>query len=264
MNTYNFEEGLWTNVYSNIIRKDGPLNNEPEMLLSAELRNPLVYLMILDRIAFGKRGLPLNKIKVGNSNVIPYINRLEKMDIIKREYPLNEPKRGALYVFKEEFFRFWFKYIRRNYWLIEMEKYKSLLDNIKESINEYLAYTYEKILREFLILSAGQTICGVKIPNFRKFGPFWQNEIEVDALGVFRDGILVGEAKWSEKKLSLHDISEIIEKAKTLAERFGKQKYIVIILSKSGFSRKYEEENLLLLDHTSLENELDKHLHRTL
>ncbi len=152
MDSYNSDISVWENIERVIVNKNGPLNNEPEELLSEELRSPLVYVSILNRVSEGRRGLPLAKIKAGNVNVIPYIRTLEKMDIIERLYPLNEKKRGALYVFKDEFFRFWFRFISKNYWMIEMGRYDLVIDKIKNEINDYLSFTTERILRELLIL----------------------------------------------------------------------------------------------------------------
>lgn len=258
MDSYDFSIDIWGNIEILIVRKEGKLNNEPENLLASELRNPLVYMSILERISMGERGLPLGKIHVGESNIIPYIRKLEKMDILKRIYPLNEPRRGALYAFKDEFFRFWFRYIRRYYWLIEMERYDIVLENIKSDINNYLGYTYEEILRELLVLLSGRKINGMKIPTFKKFGPFWERDLEVDALGVSQDTIIVGESKWQDKKLGIREISKILEKAELLAQKFGKKRYIVIILSKTGFRRDYSEENIILLDHEKVEELFDR------
>jgi len=94
------------------------------------------------------------------------------MDIIERMYPLNEPKRGAIYAFKDEFFRFWFRYIQRNYWLIEMERYNVVMEIIKQDINKYLSFTLEKILRETLTLFMGRKLVDTYIPIMRKFGPY--------------------------------------------------------------------------------------------
>ena len=262
VDVYDFNKDIWTNIEDLLVRREGRLNSEPEMLLASELRNPTVYMSILNRIAMGERGLPLGKIRVGDFNILPYIKQLEKMDILERLYPLGEPRRGALYVFKDEFFRFWFRYIRRNYWLIEMARYDLVMENIRRDINNYLSYTYEKILRELLILASGRRIGNIEIPRFRKFGPFWERDLEVDALGIADRCVVVGEAKWREGKIGFKEISETIEKAKILAEKFKKRDYIVVIASKEGFRRRYEEENLVLLDHENIEKSFDTLSHK--
>ncbi|MHA1676441.1 MAG: ATP-binding protein [Candidatus Njordarchaeales archaeon] len=250
---FNKKLSLWENVLQLIIRKDSPLNNEPDSLLSAEVRSSTTYMAILNKISEGRRGLPLGKIKVGNVNVIPYIRTLEKMDIIERLYSLGEKKKGALYVFKDEFFRFWFRFINKNYWLIEMERYDLVIDEIKKNINEYLSFTSEKILRELLILYSGKVLFGKRIPKFTKFGPFFERDVEVDALGVNKDIIVVGEIKWKNEKLGLKDISKVIEKTEYLAKKLKRKKYLTIIVSKSGFKQHYEEENILLIDLNMLQ-----------
>jgi len=257
IDSFDFNKSIWKNIEELIVRKEGRLNNEPETLLASELKTTTVYMSILDRIAQGERGLPLGKIKVGNYNVIPYINRLEKMDILERLKPLGENKKGAMYAFKDEFFRFWFKFIRRNYWLIEMDRYDLVMEKIMSDINKYLSYTFEKILRELLVLSSGKKLNGVEIPIFEKFGPYWEKNLEIDALGISKQSIVVGEAKWQDKKIGFKDISKVIEKAKFLADKFGKKNYIVIVASKEGFVRNYEEENIVLLDIKTIEKLFD-------
>lgn len=258
MDSYDFSVDIWGNVERVIVRKEGKLNGEPEVLLASELRNPIIYMSVLDRISMGERGLPLGKIRVGNFNVLPYINRLEKMDILERLYPLNEPRRGALYVFKDEFFRFWFRYIRRYYWLVEMGRYDLVMENIRSDINNYLSYTYEKILRELIVLLSGKEVMGVRIPRLKKFGPYWEKDLEVDALGIGGQEVVVGEAKWQDRKIGLKEIGRTIQKAERLAEKFKKKKYIVVIASKEGFKKEYQEENLILLSQDKIEQLLDK------
>ena len=256
MDVYDFSKDFWSNVKEEIISKNGRLNDEPEQILAEELRSPTVYMAILERIAEGKRGLPLSKIKVGSANVVPYLKVLERMDIIERILPLGE-KRKSIYSFKDEFFRFWFKYIWPNYWLIEMGRYDVILEEIKTSLNDYLSYTWEKVLRETISLSLGKKIFGVKIPIVKSIGPYWKNELEVDVLGIGKDIIIVGEAKWENKKLGLKEVGKVINKAELLAEKFGKKNYLVIIASKSGFKQEYEEKNILLWTLEDIERILD-------
>ena len=257
IDTYNHDISIWENIERVIVNKNGRLNKEPEELLSEELRSPTIYIGILDRISEGRRGLPLAKIKVSNVNVIPYIRTLEKMDIIERIHPLNERKRGALYVFKDEFFRFWFRFINKNYWMIEMNRYDLVMDKIKNEINDYLSYTTEKILRELLVLYSGKELFGTKIPKFKKFGAYWDKEIEIDALGIGRDTIVVGEVKWRDEKMSLKDISKVIEKAEKIARIFNKKDYKIVLLSKKGYKQEYEEENIVFLDPIKMEQAFD-------
>ena len=257
MDAYDHNASIWENVRRLIVSRNGRLNREPEELLSEELRSPAIYMGILDRISEGRRGLPLAKIRIGNVNVIPYIRVLEKMDIIERLYPVGKKKRGALYIFKDEFFRFWFRFINKNYWMIEMGRYDLVMNNIKSEINDYLSHTVEKILRELIVLYSGRNLFGVEIPRFKKFGVYWDGEIEVDALGISRDTVVIGEAKWRNEKIGLKEIGKTIEKAERLTRVFGRRNYKIILLSKEGYKQEYEEDNIVFLDPIRMEKAFD-------
>ncbi|MHA1730931.1 MAG: ATP-binding protein [Promethearchaeota archaeon] len=257
LDLYEFGTGVWDNVRNLIVEKTSPLNNEPEELLAAEMRKSTTYLSVLEQISRGVRGLPLSKIRSGSKNVMPYIHALETIDLVERVYPVGSTRRGTLYAIRDEFFRFWFKFIRPNYWMVEMGRTDLLMDQIRDGMGTHLSFTFEKILRELMALYSGKSLLGVDLPKFRKFGSYWEGQLEVDGLGVGDDTVVTGEAKWRSKPAGLKEVGASLDAARSVAEKFRKKRAIVLFLSKAGFKREYDEPGLVLLDLESLERAFD-------
>ena len=86
---------------------------------------------------------------------------------------------------------------------------------------------------------------------------YWDGEIEVDALGISRDTVVIGEAKWRNEKIGLKEIGKTIEKAERLTRVFGRRNYKIILLSKEGYKQEYEEDNIVFLDPIRMEKAFD-------
>jgi len=136
---YSKTRSLKWNILTNILMRGAPLSSEPEALLSQE----------------------------------PYIRTLEKMDIVERIVPAGLSRYGArntLYTFRDEFFRFWFKYVHPNRWMIELGKEDEIMETIQKTLNQYLSYTFEKILLELVSLWSGRKLLGKRLPILSEVG----------------------------------------------------------------------------------------------
>ena len=240
---YSKTRSLKWNILTNILMRGAPLSSEPEALLSQELRSPGVYMSILERIASGVRGLPLGKLRVAEGNVIPYIRTLEKMDIVERIVPAGLSRYGArntLYTFRDEFFRFWFKYVHPNRWMIELGKEDEIMETIQKTLNQYLSYTFEKILLELVSLWSGRKLLGKRLPILSEVKPYWKGDVELDVCGLGENTLVAGEAKWSEKQISAKEIYNALNRAEEVAETFKKKETLLIIASRKGFTKNAE------------------------
>lgn len=249
---------LFENIRTLILDPSGALSNAPEQLITEETRSPATYMSILANISRSSKGLPLSKIHVRKGSPTVYLRNLIKMDIVDKLISLAQG--DTTYVIKDEFFRFWFTFIYPHLALIEMKRGELLLEKIKQGLNEYLSFTFEKILREIILFTAGRKLDNVEMPVIDNIGVFWKRDIELDACATSKKTVIVGEAKWINKKITRRDVERLIAKAEIAAQTLKKERWVAIYLSKKGFTKdaqKLESDNIILLDTENLKRILD-------
>jgi len=214
-----FEPGLNfdDNLKENIFRVGKFLYQEAEILLKEELRETARYFSILKAIAYGKHGFGeiVNFTKLDKGIISKYLDNLAIIRLIRKEYPVTQKKevRNARYVFNDNYFNFWFRYVYPYKSLIEEGRTDRLFYLIKEDFNSYLGFVFEKICMEFLWEQ--------ELPFlFTKLGRWWHRDKEIDlvALNEGTKEIAFFEVKWSDLKLE--------EARGTLRELEGKASFV--------------------------------------
>jgi AAA+ ATPase superfamily predicted ATPase len=195
---------------------------EPGMLLE-EGKNILVlefgsenkaYFSILEAIAIGK-ATPVEIASytgIAPNTVSKYLHELfYEYEIITREEPVIEAKeRSGRYFLQDNFFRFWFAFIYRNYGAIEIdpEMGKEL---VWKDINAYFGKAFENIAEEFLVSLNRQN----RLPfKFLEIGRWWDKgeEIDIIAFNKATREALFCEVKW--KDLTRWEAVQVVEKLK--------------------------------------------------
>jgi AAA+ ATPase superfamily predicted ATPase len=214
-----FEPGLNfdDNLKENIFRVGKFLYQEAEILLKEELRETARYFSILKAIAYGKHGFGeiVNFTKLDKGIISKYLDNLAIIRLIRKEYPVTQKKevRNARYVFNDNYFNFWFRYVYPYKSLIEEGRIDRLFYLIKEDFNSYLGFVFEKICMEFLWEQDLPFL-------FTKLGRWWHRDKEIDlvALNEGTKEIAFFEVKWSDLKLE--------EARRTLRELEGKASFV--------------------------------------
>ena len=121
--------------------------------------------------------------------------------------PITEKKssRKGVYKIKDNFFRFWFRFVHEYENYIEQNRQELLLkDKIIPGLNSYVGEILEDMALQFL--SERQ--------EFRNclFGRWWDKDAEIDIAGKSSENILLIEVKW--KEASENETLEIIERLK--------------------------------------------------
>ncbi|ACP37722.1 ATP-binding protein [Saccharolobus islandicus] len=200
---------------------DSLIKDEIDFMLRYEFSEIGTYKEILHAISSGKNTLGEIKDFVRISgDVSSYLNKLEKIGIIGKEFPY-KMKKGARYYIKDNFTLFWFTFIYPNLSLIEEGIYE-----IKEDeYNLYLGRIFEKIAREYV-----KDVYKVKIESL------WYKDVEID---IYGDGI-AGECKWSEGINGEKVLYELKRKVEDLG--LDVKKYIIFAKS---FSKTNEEAEFI-------------------
>lgn len=195
--------------------------NPPRILLE-EGKNILVmefgsehrgYFSVLEAISVGKV-LPKEISDYTNlekDTVAKYLHELyHEYEIIKKESPINGKKRDTRYFIRDNFFRFWFRFIYKNMGKIELDSAHAYKE-ISDDINSFFGRTFEDAAKEFISLQ--------KLPfAVQKIGRWWHKDKEIDivALNEKSKDIAFFEVKW--KTLDKNESEKIIEELKNKSQ----------------------------------------------
>lgn len=228
-------------IFELVIKKGAELIEEPKNLLEYEnVRVHVKYNTILLATSSGKETLKEIEdfTKISSNLMSPYLNRLDNLlDLVGRKDPVLGKEKLGRYCVKDNFFKFWYKFIFPNQTPLNLGNTKFVSDLIKENLNGYVGRIFEDIVRELLILYNTKEIKGLKL-NFENIGSWWDrnsNEIDIFAYNLKEKNFLLGEIKWTNKPLDIEIIEELERKSKYI--QYGGT-YNFLFISKSGFTEK--------------------------
>ena len=199
-----------------IINPSSYLYDEASNLLKQEVREPKVYFSILAVIGEGRTSASemASVVRVDPRSITKYIDLLEGLDIVKRVTPLGYKRPVKLYI-KDNYFRFWFTYTYKLRSLLEANFVDEALSYIMKTLDNYLSYIFEDIVKELVPLFYKNKVIPTKPVQV---GKWWHKDIEIDAI-VREPGssITFIEVKWQE--INIRTASNIL---KTLVEKTSK------------------------------------------
>ncbi len=232
------------NIKNKILNKTAFLYNEPLNLLFEEFRSPAPYTSIFLAITQGytKFAEIAEVSKIQGHKLPKYLLILERVGLIEKEIPITEKKiktKTTRYKIRDNFYKFWFKFVFKNKSLIEQGLEKEVFASIEKELNAYVGKAFEDVCREFIIDS--------KIFRLTKIGSWWHKDKEMDiiALNDQTKEVLFAECKWQNGVDARKVLDDLTERAKTV--KLAKRKEVYAIFAKS-FKEKFKERNVLLFD----------------
>lgn len=245
-------------LLENLFDTSAYLFEEPENLLKQELREPSMYNSIITAIAGGASRSNEISTKVGieSGKCAKYIQVLLDLGILQKETPITEkPGRKTVYAIKDQFFRFWYRFVPRNMTAITSGRIRNVYDRaVKDQLHDYMGLTFEQICKEYLLYYADE------LPiTLSDIGQWWgtdkttRKEVQIDIVGKSADNneYIIGSCKYRNEKIGVDELNLI----KHYASVFGKgSKYHYYIFSLGGFTKellefeKLGEVRLLTLD----------------
>ncbi len=203
-----FEKNL-----ENIITPGNYMYDEAINFLRQELREPRTYLSILSAISEGYTRVHevTSKLRIDPRNIRKYIDKLEMLGVIKKEYPL----KGKKYIlrFNDQYFRFWFSYIRKLRNTLENGMISEGVSYILSNYNHYLGETFENVVKDLLYDLYKLNFIETKP---LEFGRWWHKDSEIDFVIKDNTSTTFLEIKWSDmtKKDIERELEKLIEKSK--------------------------------------------------
>lgn len=247
---------IYEAIQDNVLDNSSFLYEEPEFLLRKEVSEVGSYFSILKTIAAGnhKLGNISSALNVKQSGLSKYLATLCELDILEREVPITEEnpeksKRG-LYFIKDNFIRFWFRFVFPYRDLLETGQEDFVLQKLKQSfIENHVSYIYENVCREIVWDMNGNGVM------FNRVGRWWNKDTEIDIVAYDSGGedILFGECKYSKNPKGIEVLADLKEKARDVEWNKGNRKEHYVIFSKSGFTtelleRAEKDKSIILVD----------------
>ena len=170
-----------------------------------------------------------------------YLSTLCDLDILERQVPITEenPEKSkkGLYFIKDNFIRFWFKFVFPYRDMLESGQDEFVIQKLKQSfIDSHVSYVYEDICREKIWELNGKPMM------FNRVGRWWNKDTEIDIVAYDSMGndILFGECKYSQKPKGIEVLSELKQKSHEVIWKNDTRKEYFVIFSKSGFTKELE------------------------
>lgn len=198
-----------------LLSKGSPYLDEGRTVLIEEFGKEYgMYFSILELISLGKTGRGEIE-SILQKNIGGYLERLDKdYAVIHKLQPITAKPNSKLqkYHLRDNFLRFWFRFIYRNRTAIESENF----DYIKRIIERDFKTFQGKVLESFyydLFLQSHR---------YNQVGSYWRrdglNEIDLVAVNDFEHTITIAEVKMNPDKV---DFAILKSKSQSLLKYFG-------------------------------------------
>lgn len=257
LNLMEDSKSIKENILAKILSKGQVLYNESEFLIRQELRDVSKYYQVIEAIALGNTKLNdiYNKTMIDKNKLSSYISNLIKLNIVEREHSviskvktrINQSK--GLYRIKDNYFKFYFRYVYPYISQIEREDQELLYEAVLENdLNEYVSFVFEDICREYMILKNRKKELDIR---FLDIGRYFNKDVEIDILARIKNDFIFAECKWRNAKAGVEVLNNLKEKSKSINESIDNDYYY--IFSKSGFKQSLieaakKESNVRLFD----------------
>lgn len=198
------------------VREDSVLLDEGRAVLVEEFEKEYgVYFSVLAAIASGRT--TRNEISQAlGRDVGGYLTRLEKdYALISRRQPIfaKESAKGARYQIDDCFFRFWFRFVYKYGYLLQIKGYDKLRALILRDYHQFSGASLERYFREQFAESGAWT----------RLASWWdrksENEIDLIAEDELSGKVLVAEIKREKSRI---DLNALRGKFRSLTEATGR------------------------------------------
>lgn len=248
LKAFNPKKDIQNNIGQKIIREGSYLYEEPDNLLKAELRETNIYNSILSAIATGRNKVIdiANHIHEDKAKVSKYLTTLQTLRLVEKTVPCGEGNnsRKSIYVIKDNFFKFYFRYQFTNNAYYAMLGEDEASKEIMDDISNLMGNAFEQIAKEYLIRKAKER----KLP-FIPFhiGKWWgtnpviKAQDDVDVMAIDRSGkkAIFMECKFTSSPMPYSEYEDLVTATKAFPDITNKYLYFI---SKSGYSESVKRQ----------------------
>ena len=225
-------------MINQILKKDSFFLEEGRNLLIQEFGKDYgIYFSILEMISSGKTSRSEME-SILEKTIGGYLDRLEnEYDILKKIKPvgIKNSSRVQKYEIKDNFIKFWFRFIYKNMTLIQNGRYDYVKRILERDFTTFAGPILEKVFIEIIGYS----------PEYGLIGNYWekgnQNEIDIVAIDDLDKKIYFAEVKLNREKIKL---SKLKSKSEELLKRFQNYRVEYEGLAICDIDRKINEESI--------------------
>ena len=253
---FNHKSNIFDEVNRLILSQDGLLFEEPEFLLRREVDEIGCYFTIIESIAAGnrKQGKISADIGVKQTSLPKYLKTLLDLDILEREVPVTErnPEKSkmSLYQIKDNFLRFWFRFVYPERSRIELGQSDYVLERIKANfIDNHVAHIYETVCRSEIWRLAFDGVL-----QLNTVGRWWNSKVEIDIVALDNTGedIVFAECKYRNQPMDADVFYSLLAKKEHVPWKKETRREKFVLFSIGGFTNQLlelaaERDNLLLV-----------------
>ena len=242
---FNHKNNIFDEINRLILSQDGLLFEEPEFLLRREVEEIGSYFTIIESIAAGnsKQGKISADIGVKQTSLPKYLKTLLDLDILEREVPVTErnPEKSkmSLYQIKDNFLRFWFRFVYPERNRIELGQSDYVLERIKANfIDNHVAHIYETVCRSEIWRLAFDGIL-----NLNTVGHWWNSKVEIDIVALDNTGedIVFAECKYRNQQTGTDVFYNLLEKKGHVPWNKENRREKFVLFSIGGFTNQLLE-----------------------
>lgn len=236
------------NIARNILRTGAFLQNEPQLLLKMELREPNVYNSIFEAIASGASRLNDISMKIHEESYkcSKYIDTLRNLKLIEKLTPCGESEssKKSLYAIKDNFYSFWYHFVFVNKTYYELLGEEASAEQIMQGMSDYMGKIFEQICMQYMLRQARAGL----LPFVPKdIGRWWGNnpkkrsQDDMDILCLNYDGTaaIFCECKFRNESFDMKQYNDLFAAADIFKK--PKERYYYIF-SKGGFNSSVLEQ----------------------
>ncbi|MBN2618233.1 MAG: ATP-binding protein [Spirochaetales bacterium] len=221
-------------IIGKILEKDSFFIQEGKTLLIQEFGKDYgIYFSILELIASGQTSRSEIE-NILDKSIGGYLERLEnEYDIVTKVKPIGAKKdsRNQKYTIKDNFLKFWFRFIYKNMTLVQGERFDYVTQLINRDLTTYAGPLLEKLFIEIMSES----------PKYGLIGTYWEkgsiNEIDIVAIDDIVKELYFAEIKLNKDKIR---IIKLKEKSEAIVKRHPEYKLIYEGLSIEDIDNKIQ------------------------
>ena len=207
-------------MLSAFFREESTFVDEAKICLSDEFGKDYgTYFTMLSSIAAGRNSRSEIEAAVGGGEVGGYIRNLEReYELIAKSQPIfDKPQsKNSVYQLNDNFYMFWFRFVARHMYMIEIGANARLLELVKRDWDVFSGLALERYFRQKFAESGKWT----------RIGRWWdrkgENEIDIVAEDELDKRALFVEVKRKVSRASLSDLDRKIEEFRHATGRFGR------------------------------------------
>jgi len=237
-------------VCANVLDRFAPLWNEGRVLVEQELREPRIYLAILERLAAGPQQVHELAQHAGldSKRASKYLSVLTELRLVSRSVPIGSgpDSRAGRWQLDDPFLRFWFRFVFVHQGdleggldaggLFDAVVAPDLADHCAPVFEQW-AHTWLRANRAEIAVNWGRW-WGNAANTFRRDGT--RSTEEVDVVGLLRKRVTaVVECKWTNEQLTPAVVTDL-DTYKIPALREAGLKVVkdprIILMCRSGYS----------------------------